>query len=548
MAENKVVTLYAKDLVAAPLFDVVIAPTAFEQMQAAGIIIRGSDLKSGAIDTAQLAPGAVTGAVIGDNGILASKLSVGGKSWTHNLVFSSTDLNTVAWASGTITMADGSTYAIDAGNTGNMAAASFIYLDVDVSETVLQVTTTAATAVGDNKILLAFAQNSTAQAIFQVFGGKGGLKIPGTDIETGSITKDQIKANTITANEIAADTITAAQIAANTITASEIAANTITAAKIAAGTITATELAANSVTATQINVATLSAISANMGTITAGSITGVTITGGTIRTDSGTYPKAYMNSSGFFVNGQYMTFNNATGTMKGELFYYASENAMYLTGATGIDTFINGDTLILNGANDYVDLRIGNSTKCQVSTSGIYVTGNITLSGTVDGVDIASHASDASAHHSSTSDGYYITPARICGIGVGGDGSTTITFAGHVAPSSGNSKYSGTATNYWARVYSDAYFTKNTTFQTFDIYDDLQIIRDLEFDKNGKLVTSNLPKEIADEGFINFGGMTSFNLCASRRIVECIDDLQKKVKMLESLLDKKAKMEDNINN
>src|SRR3990167_6022182 len=39
---------------------------------------------------------------------------------THDLVFSVTDKDTVAWATGTITLSNGRTFAIDAGNTGNM--------------------------------------------------------------------------------------------------------------------------------------------------------------------------------------------------------------------------------------------------------------------------------------------------------------------------------------------------------------------------------------------------------------------------------------------
>ncbi len=177
----------------------------------------------------------ITGGTI--NGVVLTGLGAGSEisiqGWQSDLVFSASDADTVAWGSGNITLLDGTVYSISAGNTGNMSALTYIYLDIAVSTTVLQITTTPATAVGTGKILIAVAENNAgSDATFQVFGGSGGIIIK------------------------------AANVAANSITANEIAANTIT--------------------ANEINVSTLSAISANLGSITAGSIDAVTITGSTI--------------------------------------------------------------------------------------------------------------------------------------------------------------------------------------------------------------------------------------------------------------------------
>src|SRR3990167_731809 len=90
---------------------------------------------------------------------------------SHDLVFSSSDADTVAWAAGTIMLSDGTSYSISLGNTGNMAALTYIYLDTATSLTVLQTTTTYSTAVGDNKYLIAVAQNATTAAWFFVFAG-----------------------------------------------------------------------------------------------------------------------------------------------------------------------------------------------------------------------------------------------------------------------------------------------------------------------------------------------------------------------------------------
>ena len=97
--------------------------------------------------------------------------------FTHDLVFSVTDKDTVAWATGTITMSNGRTFSIDAGNTGNMSARTYVYLDTGVSSTVLQTTTTVATAMGANKKLIAVAQNGSAEAQFQVNQGIMGMKL-----------------------------------------------------------------------------------------------------------------------------------------------------------------------------------------------------------------------------------------------------------------------------------------------------------------------------------------------------------------------------------
>jgi len=87
------------------------------------------------------------------------------------------------------------TFNIGTGNTGNMAAVTYIYFDKAVSITALQITTTAATAVGANKILIAVAQNNsviTSEATLQVYGGSGGILLKADNIAAGSITANEI--------------------------------------------------------------------------------------------------------------------------------------------------------------------------------------------------------------------------------------------------------------------------------------------------------------------------------------------------------------------
>lgn len=265
-------------------------------------------------------PGAVTPATVSggwtDLGLLG---------WTHNLVFSVVDHDTVAWAAGDINLPSGATYHIDLGDTGDIAAVTYVYLDTAISITILQKTDTASVATGAHKLLVAVCQNVAAGylATYLVFGSLGAgmlvntaniaddaitnakigalavdtaelaakavetakindLAVTAAQIAAATITGGKLVAHTITANEIAALTITAAEIAAGTITGAKIAATTIEAANIAALTITAAEIAALTITGAKIVAATITGAKIAAATIAAGNIVANTITAGQI--------------------------------------------------------------------------------------------------------------------------------------------------------------------------------------------------------------------------------------------------------------------------
>jgi hypothetical protein len=125
--------------------------------------------------------------------------------------------------------------------------------------------------------------------------------------------------------------------------------------EIQTGTITADQLAANSVTAEEINVATLSAISANLGTVTAGSITGVTASfgGGDV----------VLDTSGISVGVSALTNYGTkayrfadTGTVVGAAWVENNNNAKYVTHLDAIGT--------ANSRNAAVELTaFGHSTR-----------------------------------------------------------------------------------------------------------------------------------------------------------------------------------------
>lgn len=110
----------------------------------------------------------------------------------------------------------------------------------------------------------------------------------------------------------------------------------------------------------------------------------------------------------------------------------------------GVTADLPIDADLIPYANDGYDL--GTSAK---KWKDAYFTGNIVVGGNVDGVDVSTfkssydtHVGNASAHHSSTSDGLNITPASVvCG--------------GVIRPSTANSYDLGTSTYYWSSLYVD---------------------------------------------------------------------------------------------
>ena len=100
-------------------------------------------------------------------GIVAlANTNVAAQNWTQTSIFSSSSATVVAWTSGTFTTAGGTNYSISSGNTGTMSAVTYIYLDISVSTTAYQTTTTAALSVGTGKVLVATAQNAAVAATY----------------------------------------------------------------------------------------------------------------------------------------------------------------------------------------------------------------------------------------------------------------------------------------------------------------------------------------------------------------------------------------------
>lgn len=116
-----------------------------------------------------------------------------GLNFVSTIVWTATDANTASWSTGQIDTSTGKTYLISSGNTGNIAATTYVYLDPSVSTTVLQTSTTASDAAGDGIILLATVQIGTTECIIDV-NNSPGTTIDGGRIATGTITGNEISA------------------------------------------------------------------------------------------------------------------------------------------------------------------------------------------------------------------------------------------------------------------------------------------------------------------------------------------------------------------
>ena len=191
---------------------------------------------------------------------------------------------------------------------------------------------------------------------------------------------------------------------------------------------------------------------------------------------------------GWLITSGYIKSYNGAIELKGSTTphikaLYSSSNYVQMTAASNVprfDVYYNNylrTRLTKDGLYFYTTTGSQKARIYGDSTKGLYIyASNVDISGDLD-------VGAVWVGHSNTGFSYSGT----YGLQIRGDS---------ICPYSNNNGYLGKSTRYWHRVYSDSYWTKNTTFQTFDKYDDLQILRALKFGKDNKLVLKNLPKEI----------------------------------------------------
>ncbi len=357
----------------------------------------------------------LNGTYLLSNTVTSAKVNLAARGWTQTSAFSVTDSDTVAWGSGTFTASDGTAYSISSGNTGNMAAKTYVYLDIGTSTTAYQTSTTASDAVGDGKVLIAVAQNNTTEATFQVFGGNGGLNIDAASIVAGSIT----------ANEIAASTITAGKL----------------------------------------SVTQLSAITANMGAITAGTLTIDTsgyVCGGQTDYNTGTgfflgySGAAYKLSIGDTTTNNSLTWDGTTLSLNGSQIL---NNDIYGNGEDG-DVTISSNTS-LSKDMFYNNLTVNSGFRLTTNGYRVFVKNTLVIQGSAflswNGVDgtAGTNASTNSAVGGG-SGGAALSSGSLYGSGAGKAGGAS--GAGGTAGGGGSNGSNGTAgdaiTNSFASSFS----------------------------------------------------------------------------------------------
>lgn len=354
------------------------------------------------IAVAQNGTGAATWQVnqgIGGLKITAAMTSVANNDWAYSGTWSVTDADTVAWGAGTLTTSNGGSYSITGSNTGNMVAKTYIYFALGTSATAFQTTTTAATAIGEGKILIATAQNATGEAKFIVMNDNQ-YNIDAANIVAGSIT----------ANEIAASTITGDKVLTMDLTSKTITADT--------GTIGGWTLSTTALTASSGVVGISSAVTGGddirfwAGDATPGSAEFRVTESGALTATSATITGAITATSGTFTG----TVNASAGTIGGwtinstSIYTGTEDHAAYTTNSGDITIYSDGADASIHMFNTYIDNTGKIFTKSAliggwtINSTSIY-TGTEDFSGyTTNSGDVTlySNGSDASLHFFNT--------------------------------------------------------------------------------------------------------------------------------------------------
>lgn len=154
---------------------------------------------------------------------LSSMSSLG---WVHTITFSAGESAAVTWAAGVIKLSDDTTFDIVQGTTGDISANTWIYFDINVSETTLQTSTNKLDAVGLGKILIGFAQldSVTEKSTFFDVTGESTLTA-GSTLLVGSLVGNLFMANTIKAGHCELGTFTLDAMDENSLWGTRIVAN-----------------------------------------------------------------------------------------------------------------------------------------------------------------------------------------------------------------------------------------------------------------------------------------------------------------------------------
>jgi hypothetical protein len=113
--------------------------------------------------------GIVEGSSLTDGSVIAKKLSDSSKLATTNCVFSSPDYNHVEWTAGVLVLGDGTSFSIEAGNTGVLTGMTYIYFDRAISKTQFQLAYAMTDIAYDGAILVCDAKQATSSDLLAHF-------------------------------------------------------------------------------------------------------------------------------------------------------------------------------------------------------------------------------------------------------------------------------------------------------------------------------------------------------------------------------------------
>ena len=295
----------------------------------------------------------INGAVIEAGTIPTLTLDISNYGWGQTCAFSSTDADTVSWGVGVFTSASGDDYNISAGNTGAMAAKTFIYFDIDFP-TEYKYTTTSATAVGLGKVLIGVAENAADSATYNLSEAEQivGDNILANTIDASKITTGQLVVGTNVGLGTAEDSAGVTTIIGNTVDTGYISALGITVgtevgigtafasadagdlaeldqvgtAQINTTVISGGKIVTGLLTASNIQTGTLSSIliqtstSANTGVKMSSALGGINVYGETVEIFYGSTSYGYMGAiNGYFgftsVSGRNMKISTGAGSV-----------------------------------------------------------------------------------------------------------------------------------------------------------------------------------------------------------------------------------------
>jgi hypothetical protein len=396
---------------------------------------------------------------IADGAIGSSKFVRGAQPFTMtNSVSITTNMwstsayNAVAWTAATLAYSDGDTLTVNAGSQTGLSANTTYWAYVTTTSGGIALTPMAATAIGDNKILVALVRvggsGDVGASILPV--GTQAHLVTAASIKEGAVTGDSIKTGTIIADNIAAGAIVSDKIYAGAVITDSIAAGAVIADKIGANEVNAAKLSSTALDSHTITLSTGGKF------VTAAGLARATSNQWTTMAGSGTEGGLLIDSIGILG-----TSKSDDGDIDDTEFYITASDGKFYAGGGSI--ILDKTGLVINDtsgsfANSRFQVQASGTDVFAIYEAGnnVYLTTN-TRTGTT--------AYDMTVGPSGINDTGTIQPRSTNKVTLGSDSkrfldihATTVRVGGYPLGSSGTNLTFNTA-----RVFRDALTTNGGT-------------------------------------------------------------------------------------